>query len=396
MHLRVGMVLDGQLVEERVFARGPVTFGQSLRCALSVPLEAVPREHVLFTQDGGRWRVHATAAMNVVEQEKRGKVTIGGAVILFQEIPAPAPVPRLQLPASIRGTLADRIDRRLALIIGGSLAVHIAIAVFAWARDIEERPLGMPSMATYYEETIIDVTLPDLAAPPKAQEPGVAAPPVAPSRQTHDRARQRPLPMPTGADAQRLATLLTGDDASETGRGHMSPRQPGADLNKQIDEARTRVVTIGDGTHTSRTDDRAHMNDRNKSLVETPQSVERQTRNDEAKPVRIKIGTVKPDTQTTLTPALVLEWINTRYMAGLQHCYRLGLNKEGTLAGRVAISFTVDERGRLIDADAAGVSSGVDTCIAKQMQNWRFPIPKDKDGDPTDASFAVSLMLQPS
>lgn len=396
MHLRVGMVLDGQLVEERVFARGPVTFGQSLRCALSVPLEGVPREHVLFTHDGGRWRVHATPAMNVVEHGQRGKVAIGGAVLLFQEVPAPVAVPPLQLPASIRGTLADRIDRRLALIIGASLAVHIAIAVLAWARDIEERPLGMPSVATYREE-IIDVTLPDLTAPATTtHEPGALAPvPVAP-RQTPRSIVQRPLPMPSGADAQRLATLLTGDEASETGRGDMSPRQPGADLNKQIDEARTRVVTIGDSTHTSRIDDHARVDDRHASHFEAPQRVERQTRDDEKKPTRIRIDTVKPETQTTLTPAVVLEWINTRYMAGLQHCYRLGLNKEGTLAGRVAISFTVDERGRLIDADAKGVSNGVDSCIAKQMEIWRFPIPKDKDGDATDASFSVSLALQPS
>ena len=93
---------------------------------------------------------------------------------------------------------------------------------------------------------------------------------------------------------------------------------------------------------------------------------------------------------------VVLDRINTVYMAGLKRCYRLGLAEDANLNGRVAITFTVDERGKVIDEDATGVSSLVDGCISKLMINWRFPIPKDKDGSPTDASFAVSLALQPS
>src|SRR5262245_22107411 len=47
--LRVGVLLHGQLVEERLFADGlPITFGQSLRCKLSLPADGVPVEHVLF------------------------------------------------------------------------------------------------------------------------------------------------------------------------------------------------------------------------------------------------------------------------------------------------------------------------------------------------------------
>ena len=83
-------------------------------------------------------------------------------------------------------------------------------------------------------------------------------------------------------------------------------------------------------------------------------------------------------------------------MAGLQRCYRLGLATDSKLGGRVAISFTVDERGQVNDADASGVSPQVDSCISKQMTGWRFPIPKDAEGTTTDASFAVSLALQPS
>src|SRR5437867_10293025 len=99
--LRVGVVLAGKLVEERVFSGAtPITFGQSLRCALSLPIESAPREHVLFTCKQGRFELHATPAMEVVRDHHRGKLTIGDATILFQEIATPPPAPRPQLQRS--------------------------------------------------------------------------------------------------------------------------------------------------------------------------------------------------------------------------------------------------------------------------------------------------------
>jgi hypothetical protein len=104
----VGIVISGQLVEERVFAVGrAVTFGQSLRCDLSVPVDGLPREHVLFAPDG---TLSPPLGAEVVGSRARGKVTVGEVTILFQEVATPVASPRMQLPASLRSSLADRID----------------------------------------------------------------------------------------------------------------------------------------------------------------------------------------------------------------------------------------------------------------------------------------------
>jgi hypothetical protein len=94
--LRVGVLLNDQLVEERLFdGATPVTFGQSLRCALSVPAEGVPREHVLFTKGAdGHFELHETSRMQVKRVERRGRIAIGDATILFQEVSTPPPAPR--------------------------------------------------------------------------------------------------------------------------------------------------------------------------------------------------------------------------------------------------------------------------------------------------------------
>ena len=56
--------------------------------------------------------------------------------------------PRPQLPAAMRTTLADRIDRRLAVFVGGSLLVHVGIAAYAWTTDVPTTPLGLSPVAT--------------------------------------------------------------------------------------------------------------------------------------------------------------------------------------------------------------------------------------------------------
>jgi hypothetical protein len=397
--LRIGVLINDQLVEERLFdGAAPITLGQSLRCALSVPVEGVPREHVLFTVQDGRFVLHETPRMTVTRADGRGRLTIGEATILFQEVATPPPAPRPQLPAAIRGTLADRIDRRVALFVGGSLIVHIGIAAWAWTGDVPTEPLGLPRVATTYHEDIIDVTVPETPALPP-QQPGAAVP-ATPHQTPRPIVRSTNIetpPKPTSDDdAQRLASILTGDSAGEQGRGGMNAHQPGTDLGKQIDDARNHTITIGDGTHTSRNDDRARIGTTPETpLVNDPTLTRTDHHEDTLKP-RVTIGPVKPDDSTTLTPATVLDRINTLYMVGLQRCYKDGLRFDSTLSGRVAISFTVDERGQVIDPEASGVSSGVDTCVRTQMTHWRFPIPKDKDGDATDASFAVTLALQPS
>ncbi|MBV8758546.1 MAG: AgmX/PglI C-terminal domain-containing protein, partial [Deltaproteobacteria bacterium] len=84
------------------------------------------------------------------------------------------------------------------------------------------------------------------------------------------------------------------------------------------------------------------------------------------------------------------------YMSGLQRCYRRGLVEDATLSGKISITFTVDPHGAVKDPEATGLSDKVDSCISDQMNAWRFAFPKDKDGDPTEVTFHISLALQAS
>src|SRR5690348_8716966 len=99
--------------------------------------------------------------------------------------------------------------------------------------------------------------------------------------------------------------------------------------------------------------------------------------------------------ETNLTPDAVLAKIMAAYMPGIKRCYTQYLKKDASARGKVLLSFTVNETGRSTQGSAHGFSSEVDECIGGLMATWRFPIPKDKDGDATTAQFAITLQLVP-
>jgi len=427
--IRIGVLLRGNLVEEKVFdGKAPITIGQSLRCSLSLPVDGMPAEHVLFAVDQGSFvlKLHRAMSGRVAQKDTapqilegqamvalsrgaRGKVSLGDATILFQEIATPARTPRPQLPAAIRGSLFDRVDGRLAALVGGSLLVHGALAVWAWVQDNEDTYLGQPSIAMTYQHDAFELDIPDLVEPttPTMTEPGEPSTPTLPGVAAQVKPSQNVTPSGNQhianklPDAQALrdqaiamANMLANPTGGPNGTpGGMDPRRPNADLNAQIRDVQNQTVEIGNPTRGPVRDTQHQIGTTKGPIVDAPLVIDGPTKKpDETVPGRIQISPVKTPDVTTLTPAMVLAKIQGAYMSGLTRCYQNGLKQSATLAGKVAISFTVNESGRVVDAHATGVGAGVDGCIANVMGAWTFPVPKE-DGDATEASFSVALQL---
>lgn len=400
-------------------ATAPVTIGQSLKCALSLPIDGLPHEHVLFAVDQGRVILNVPDKMSVrvaqggsiqtdlhgavtLEQGARGRLELGGATVLFQEVATAPKTPRMQLPASVRGTLGDRVDRRLALIISGSILAHCAIATWAWVIDREGDTSSLFEPAVAYEQSIYTITAPDFGEP-EPGEPG-AATPVAPDIQTPSTTPGRPSrpspgrpSMPSESDAEYFAKILAGN--GETGRSpEMQGRRPGADLGTQIDHIRDtkgKIGTDGDGGFREQGEVRPGTSDGPR--ITGPDGVTEIKKDDKEQSttrIDIKIPKKGEKPDTTLTAEMVLQKIRINYMPGLQRCYKAGLASDGSLGGKIDIAFTVGENGAVQGPSANGLTNQVDACIAGQMASWRFPIPRDKAGDPDEASFQVALVLR--
>ncbi|MEO8700408.1 MAG: hypothetical protein ABI867_10205 [Kofleriaceae bacterium] len=419
--LRIGLLLGDQLVEERVFKGGPISIGQSLRANLSIPVDGVPLEHVLFVEDQGRLVLRPTPGMTgrlaygseirtelvgdiPIERGARGKLHIGrNATLLFQEIATPVAAPRMQLPASVRGTLGDRIDARLAIVLAASLLVHIGIGTWAMLTDRVSDELPFEAASSYEPPRydIIDLSVPDVVAPPADPTPGEptpgAATPVSP--------RQTPKPIvgspriDDAVDPDRWAQVMTGNVDATNGQGEIRNRSPGADLDKQIADIRDRNRDVRVGNNPTTRDYPTRPGTGPDGPRIDPGQIAGTPKREEPPTVRIIPGPRPPqpgEGVSVPTAEQVVAKIQGSYLGGLQRCYsKFGLAIDAKMSAKVTLTFTVDERGLTSDTVAAGTAGEVDSCIQGLMPAWRFAPARDKDGDPTDAPFRVVLVLQP-
>jgi hypothetical protein len=437
--LRIGVLLGGKIVEERLIReRTPVTIGQSVRNTFSIPVDGLPLEFTLFALDEHRYSLRflprmdgrlsdsggqvntldalkARGAQNhgdyyqvPLTEASRGKLSLGDLTILFQFVTEPPRQPKPMLPASVRGTFADRFDPRLSVIMGASIIVHFAIVIVALFTDvavdngIAERAYNL----TFKQDTYtVDLT----PKPDAAQTGSAAIPEKKPERAPDqprasdrgDSAKPKPDQAALQEEAARFADLLTGEGVNGTSEGDMSQRRPGAELGAQISEVREggQEVRVGGGAgRGSRGDGDTRVGTGHGPNITGPGGTESAGGGKQAEKGpsgRISVADRQSFDESTLTPDAVLSKIQSAYMAGLKRCYKEYLKKDASARGKVTLALTINETGRTVKGAAHGFAGEVDECIGVLMSGWRFPIPKDKDGEATEASFSITLQLVP-
>jgi hypothetical protein len=437
--LRIGVLLGGKIVEERLIReRHPVTIGQSVRNTFSIPVEGLPLEFTLFALDEHRYSLRFLPRMdgrlsdsggqvNTLEALKahgaqnhgayyqvplteasRGKLSMGDLTILFQFVTEPPRQPKPMLPASVRGTFADRFDPRLSVIMGASIIVHFAVVIVALFTDI---PIDNGIAERAYNLTFKqDTYAVDLTQKPDVAQAGSAATPEkkperAPERSRPsdkgDSAKAKPDQAAMQEEAAKFADLLTGEGANGTSEGDMSQRRPGAELGAQINEVREggQEVKVGGGAgRGSRGNGDTRVGTGHGPNINGPGGTESAGGGKQAEKApsgRISVAAGPPIDESTLTPDAVLSKIQSAYMSGLKRCYKEYLKKDASARGKITLALTINATGRTVKGAANGFASEVDECIGNLMSSWRFPIPKDKDGEATEASFSITLQLVP-
>jgi hypothetical protein len=180
----------------------------------------------------------------------------------------------------------------------------------------------------------------------------------------------------------------------------MGKTAPGGDLDKQIKETRESGANVklgGGGDRGTRGDGDPRTGTGKGPKVEGPggPSSSKDDKTEKVPKGRIQVASKKGFDDTSLTPEAVLGKIQSAYMAGLKRCQKDLLKTDPTARARVELSFTVNEAGRVTGPNAKSDYSSLNSCIKGLMSGWNFPAPKDEDGEKTEASFAITLALQP-
>src|SRR5580693_5986509 len=153
--LRIGLVMGGRILEERVVKRRTsVTLGPDEKSMFvvqaNVPsrfklLELIHGDYHLNVLDGMTGRVALATGIADLEalagqarrtghpyrlrltDEARGKIVVGATTFLFQFVAPPPAQQRPRLPLSVKGGIGSRIDWGLTVIAAFSFLVHFGV-----------------------------------------------------------------------------------------------------------------------------------------------------------------------------------------------------------------------------------------------------------------------------
>ena len=230
--LRIGMIQNSKIVEERVIrGRDTVSIGTTERNTFTAVGPSLPGYFELFQMVGGNYKLNFTDAMegriampagvmslkqlkesgqavksNVgwqvpLNEQCRGKVSIGDVQFLFQFVAPPPPQPKPQLPAAIRAGWVKNIDWTYnACMSFFLLAAFSSMAYVEYLYD--------PMIEDVFA---IDPRMVQLATPPAVQEPEpeAAAATPDPANQQAQQEAPRAVERPRQQTAEQRAVAQT-------------------------------------------------------------------------------------------------------------------------------------------------------------------------------------------
>lgn len=419
--IRIGVIMGGQLVEERKFNTAHISVGELDRCTIVAPGCGYSRLE-LFERTATGYKLVPTAAKLAAKIRRgntatmpstgnlgvgdRGRLTLSDDVtLLFQLLPHVDVAP-LRLPHGLRPSLISRMDRRVTLVVAASLLLHGVIAGYALSGDVEAAAPILGAPPEQFTLQTIDLSEPEPVVPvvptnaaptdQPATTPTVAAKPASANSGNHIAKPTAPAAPPAAEDPSKLreqaiamANMLTGGPGGENNH-ELPQRTVGADLNKQIDAARTKTVSIGDTTHGTRDDGNMRPGTGHDPVIDPAHNQTTSITKTSAEPkVRFQTAPTAPGGDDL--PEDLASRIANVYQAGLIRCYKSYMAGAGEAQGRVALKFSISETGRVTKADANGFADSLDQCIEGQMSNWHFKVPAEYSG----ADAVVSLQLLP-
>lgn len=236
--LRVGVVQDGRMREERTLTRpSHVSVGTTEENAFLLATRAAPQSFRLFEHAGGSYHLNFTDEMRgrvalssglfelselkaqaeqvargayrlALSDEARGKIVLGEVTFLFQFVERAPILPKAVLPAAVlRG--AATIDWNSAIGAAFSFFVHFLIlgaAYSDWADPVIDDQLSTAGL--------ID-SLKNLPPPPPVEEKEPADVPIEPSEDSSAKTQaiELPAPKPTSVPGRTSSPKPTGDAA---------------------------------------------------------------------------------------------------------------------------------------------------------------------------------------
>jgi outer membrane biosynthesis protein TonB len=415
--LRVGVILGGKIVEERVLPpRQTVTIGSGARNTIVVAHPGVPESTTLLSWSADQYHLHfregaegnvqspqgqadfgALVAQGLakkqgatfvlpVRDDQRGKVTLGEVNLLWQFVAQPTQAPQPSLPKEARGNHFQSMDRLFVTVLVLSLLLHGGTYV-ALANTPLPPEVTLEEIPDRYAKVLIPEKLP--APPEKPKEEGTGKKedkvvekkgddkkPAETSEQQAQRKAARAAAVAKAVQSKGILKVL-GALGPGTGSGAVADVFGAGGGMTDVASALSGAGGVAVATDPGAGGGRKGGGQGGAASIGDLATSGGGTVGYGAKSEVKVTGSVAAEEaevdSAEIDQSKLASFIKAR-MGLIKACYENALKRNPNLKGKISIRFTILETGGLADLETVANTMGspdVAACITATMRSWR-------------------------
>ncbi len=423
--LRVALVQGGRVIEERIVPRGaPLTIGPNERSTFVIAAPGITERRAILVYRGEGYMIEsspgiggrvalATGTREIgsgpdpirIDEEARGKITVGGSLILFHFIAPPIAASKPRLPLSVQQTLLDNLDWKTTFIAAFSFLFHFGAigSIYSdWSDPVIDDEVRVAqlieSMKALPGLPMVEQSLePDPSKPTAAQEAGPKAAAAAPKNNGSPvtRASGTDKDGNPGAVSDVRARQISDQIAALDGLMVLGLNAPGRATDGVLRDGNMPVAML-DGAANRADGVRAgdgiglHMNIGPSDIVHPGWAGgDGLPGNLTAASLPVKSGVAidvkKPVGRVSVVPPsgggdiLDAGSVVGGMRGGFRACYNRGINEDPTMKGSVRITASVGPNGEVKSAQASvgggTLSQSVIACLTARVRSAQFSPP---------------------
>ena len=401
--IKIGLVRDGKLVREsQLRPRTEATIGTDAGNTLAVRDARVGRRHVLLTPVADGYELNVLPGMTgklsleervvdveAIAKEKdaikrgnatalrltpnaKGKIAVGEDTILFQLLPAGAPIIAGKLPPDLRGGLIQTMDRRFAIALAVSFFIH---ALIVWLMHMIPAKPEIPLFETEVTIRTTDVYIPppDLKQEEQKTDEGKG------SKGPNKKGRGADIKAPPKPIESRGLLALIAKQSKNGNLAQIMSEGIGQDINEalknvggvQVAGAGMTPLRPGGGGGGGRAWDISGM-----GQFGPGKSVDLGGKRENRVSM---VHEENPDVQGKLDRNLIAATVR-KYLAGIKACYEYQLKRDPNLKGKINVRFTIGTEGAVTEVTILSSSLEdelVKSCVKRRIERWIFPKPEE-------------------
>jgi outer membrane biosynthesis protein TonB len=416
--LRIGVILGGKIVEERVLSpRQTVTVGTGEKNTIVVKQPGMPESFTLLSFSGDQYHLHFTegsegsvqsahgqadfgalVAQGLAKKQgsvfavpvsdgQRGKVAFGEVNLLWQFVAPPTEAPRPVLPKEAQGNHFQSMDRLFVTVLVLSLLLHGGTYV-ALANTPLPPEVTLEEIPDRYAKVLIPEKLPKPPETPKEEQGAKKEEKVAekkasdekkPAESTEQQAARKAARAAAVAKAVQSKGILKvlGALGPGTGSGAVADVFGAGGGMTDVASALSGAGGIAVATDPGAGGGRKGGGEGGAaSIGNLATSGGGQVAYGAKSEVKVTGSVAAEEAEVDsaeIDQAKLSSFIKAR-MGLIKACYENALKRNPNLKGKIAIRFTILETGGIADLEAVANTMGsadVASCIMATMRSWR-------------------------